>query len=1487
MTVGPECRATLCVLALLVALTAGTPARGGPVSPQSGGDTANSDALVDIPDPALRGAVEQALGKAAGDPITRGEMETLQALGVSNVGRLTGIEHAINLSTLVCRDGSISDLTPLASLSSMASLHLPGNSIADVTPLAHLPLTELSLHDNQLVQLEPLGNLTSLTYLGLRQTGVSDLSALAGLTSLTNLDLAWNDEIADLAPVAGLSSLESLQLDYNAISDLTPLVSNQGLGSGDYVSVRGNPLGAEALEVHIPALRERGVWLVTDDQAEAVEVPDAALREALNEALGLGTSPTITRNDMARLTGLEAHGVSQLTGLEHAYRLEGLNVTHGSISDLRPLAGLGFLTHLYLAYNEISDVAPLAGLALLTYLDLGDNRVADAVPLAENEGLDEGDFVDLRRNPLGPLGYRGIAGLLRRDVDVHYNPPPELTDELVPDLRLREAIEQGGLFGVEFDNRGLRDSSIHLLNLPMLDASKRAIADLTGLDTAAGLEVLFLDGNRIADISPLVRTRKSWQALTLADNMVEDWAPLADLDRVRYLSLDGNSLGEVPPLPRVVRDLSLDDNAIADIAPLANRQIFRLRLNRNSITSLAPLARNLNLRSLQIDDNQVADLSPLDFYGLQALHLRNNAVRDISPLLQGEQLLTVDVRGNPLSGDALDVLDTLRERRVTVLAGESVPYFPTAGEEREGFVRMVNWGAEDGHVFIEAVDDAGRRAGPVRLDIGGRQAVHFNSTDLERGNAAKGLGRGIGTPAAGDWRLAVISALDVEVLSYIRTEDGFVTAMHDVVPEGMVPFFNPASNDRQRSSLRVVNTEADPGKWTTGGYDDSGKWHPMAGSLLVRPQHALALTAWALENAHGMGDGDGKWWLRARGFPWFAMSLLESPTGHLTNLSTAPANTVALAGGRTMHRLPLFPGGGGAREGFVRVINRSYSAGEVEIHAVDDAGARSGPVRLAVAARQAVHFNSTDLEAGNAAKGLAGRIGVGQGDWRLEIASELDLMALAYARTPDGFLTSLHDLAPVAADGSHRVVFFNPGSNTGQVSKLRVINDGRQRASVTVTGIDDGGSDSETVAFDVPAGSAVTFTSAELEAGGDGLAGRLGNGKGKWRLAVQAEEPIAVMSLLETPSGHLTNVSTGTGDPAWGVAEDELPAPPRLIAAIPEQSLANDGEARVDLSEHFSDEQPLTFSATSSDTGLVRVSIVGSVLTVTAAGGGEGRATVTVRVRDMDGHVVRQTFQVVVAVAPRFQDCPECPEMVVVPAGSFMMGAPEDEEGSYGWERPVHRVDIAAPFAIGVYEVTFAQWDACVAAGGCDGYEPYSDHHGEARANRPVQGLSWHDAQRYVAWLSAHTGETYRLPSEAEWEYAARAGTTTPFHFGETISTEQANYDGRLAYGEGSVGELRGESLPVGSFPANAWGLHDVHGNVPEWTQDCDDLWHLGYVDAPTDGSARETGDCDGRMLRGGYYFSEPVAVRSANRTSYIAERSNNFGLRVVRELGE
>ena len=238
--------------------------------------------------------------------------------------------------------------------------------------------------------------------------------------------------------------------------------------------------------------------------------------------------------------------------------------------------------------------------------------------------------------------------------------------------------------------------------------------------------------------------------------------------------------------------------------------------------------------------------------------------------------------------------------------------------------------------------------------------------------------------------------------------------------------------------------------------------------------------------------------------------------------------------------------------------------------------------------------------------------------------------------------------------------------------------------------------------------------------------------------------------------------------------------------------------------------------------------------------------------------------------ASGFRDCAACPELVVVPAGSYLMGSPPAEAGRYADEEQ-RMVTLAAPFAVGVYEVTFAQWDACVAGGGCRGHRP--DDGGWGRGRRPVINVSWEDAQAYVRWLSHETGAAYRLLTEAEWEYVTRAGTTTPFHTGATISTDQANYDGLSPpYGSGGRGTYRGQTSAAGSFAPNAFGLHDVHGNVAELVEDCYD-------------AASGAGICRGRVVRGGSWASRPELVRSAYRGWCAATLRNHLnGFRVARD---
>jgi formylglycine-generating enzyme required for sulfatase activity len=195
-----------------------------------------------------------------------------------------------------------------------------------------------------------------------------------------------------------------------------------------------------------------------------------------------------------------------------------------------------------------------------------------------------------------------------------------------------------------------------------------------------------------------------------------------------------------------------------------------------------------------------------------------------------------------------------------------------------------------------------------------------------------------------------------------------------------------------------------------------------------------------------------------------------------------------------------------------------------------------------------------------------------------------------------------------------------------------------------------------------------------------------------------------------------------------------------------------------------------------------------------------------------------------------FKDCAGCPQMVVIPAGEFTMGSPPSEQ--HRGAESQHRVTIATPFAVSKFEISFDEWDSCLRGGGCGSYRPDDEHWG--RGKRPVMNISWENAKTYVDWLSRKTGKNYRLLSEAEWEYAARAGTTTPFAHGDALSPRRANYDGSVD-GTGPSDVNRRKTMPVGSFPPNRFGLHDMHGNVSEWVEDC---WHEDYSGAPTDGSA-------------------------------------------------
>ena len=268
------------------------------------------------------------------------------------------------------------------------------------------------------------------------------------------------------------------------------------------------------------------------------------------------------------------------------------------------------------------------------------------------------------------------------------------------------------------------------------------------------------------------------------------------------------------------------------------------------------------------------------------------------------------------------------------------------------------------------------------------------------------------------------------------------------------------------------------------------------------------------------------------------------------------------------------------------------------------------------------------------------------------------------------------------------------------------------------------------------------------------------------------------------------------------------------------------------------------------------------------------------------GFVSQETVGMLLRGPVSFRDCDDhCPKMALIPPGKFLMGSgPSEKDAKVKVnEEPRHAVEIAYPFAVGAYEVTLAEWEACVKEGGCSSIT-LDRHDGSRDGKRPITHVTWHEAKAYTDWLSGRTGMDYRLPSESEWEYVARANTTTLFHTGQSITSEQANYDGRYDWRRSGVltsDIYMGRTLEVGSFEANALGLHDIHGNASEWTLDC---YNSHYDGAPEDGRARGTGNCTRRVVRGGSWKDKPLDIRSARRHANVPdERSSKIGFRVMR----
>ena len=532
----------------------------------------------------------------------------------------------------------------------------------------------------------------------------------------------------------------------------------------------------------------------------------------------------------------------------------------------------------------------------------------------------------------------------------------------------------------------------------------------------------------------------------------------------------------------------------------------------------------------------------------------------------------------------------------------TVPYVPSASSEGyAGLVRIESRSPRSGEVRVVAVDDAGQRVEAGRLTLGAGAAVEFEMAALESGDAALGL-TGTG-PGEGDWRLELTTELDIEARAYARSED-FVTALHDAVllsGEVELPFFNPGG-DARRSVMRLANARGEPATVRVRGVDDAGR---AAGPVTAElgAWEARGYTASELESGSAaglsgsLGDGAGKWRLFlevARGSAYATNLLLDG----LGVLSSVPGGMSR--GG--FHRVPLFPSAsdGEGRRGLVRAVNGSADSAEVGIDAYDATDRAYERLELTLGGEASGQFDSSDLEQGNAEKGLTGSTGPGEGDWWLELSSASDIEVLSYVDTASGPLSAVRGTAGVETATGMR---YEAVLLSGAAVELRLLNAGGAAVEVRVSGTDDAGAPGGQVELTLAPWVARTLTWGMLSEGESELRGALGAGTGSWRLSLESDGEIDVLSLVRGSGGMLSDVSR-RGRPAG--------APPRT------EVIDATARGRPDL----------WVTASASEAELSPGEAFDLTATVSNRGGGEAPATTLRYYRSADAAITTSDTQV-------------------------------------------------------------------------------------------------------------------------------------------------------------------------------------------------------------------------------------------------------------------
>lgn len=1061
---------------------------------QSRGATVRFDAAasVEVPDAALRHCLERELRKDSGSAITEREMASLERVNC-RVRRVTrGCFDADGCFDPVWNPhGAIQSLEGLGFAVNLTELNIADNVVADLSPIAELPLRSLNINGNAVTDFSVLKPLLSLRTLRAGDNPTSNLEPLGELTGLTTLSLVGS-ALRDISPLAGLTKLRKLWLGGNAISDVSA---------------------------------------------------------------------------MAALTSLEE-----------------LDFSGNAISDISALAGLGSLTYLGLVSNTIVDVSPLRELVWLQDLRLRDNRIADVDALVQNLGLGKGDYIELGANPI-PCGVNAmqVQMLKARGVTVYadegpLSPPRELVGSpgdgsatlswqppqgcAVARYEYRQGTGKSPTFhawttigeGTSHTVSGLANGLVHAFEVRAMGTANGSRGEasrvLVALAADPDAEVAFEDPRLSRALTEQLSVGE--QAQDVGDGS-ERTITQADLATFTSLSVEDLGIVRLEGLEYALnlRSLRLGGNAVAILTPIGELPFLSsLWLSDNKLRDISALGGLVELTELALDGNAISDVSALsDMPLLTRLWLNDNAIADIAPLAKNAGLGAgevrpdgssdyLDLRGNPLDTAALDEhTPALRGRGAAVLVDDgsyAVPVFLAGGNSfGESFIRILNRTGEAGEVSIVAIDAAGRRFGPTTFTLGAGRTIRIDSEDLEHGNSALGIASGVGV-GEGDWRLELRSALtDMEVHAYTRTTTGLVASMNVSVPEAYaqhrVVTFNPARSSSRASRLRVINPTAKLARALIEGVDDGGNAATVAIEVpagATRDFNAASLEAGTGDGvvSGGLGQGTGKWQLRVTSYDGIHVLNLMSGGTQLTNLSLMPPMAEGSAG--SPQHLSLIPASEwpAERGGFLRFVNNSAEAGSVEIRAFDRNGGAREPVSLAIAAGSAVRIGPDDLASGSAAKGLP--TGVGEGVWRLELRSSVDVYAGSYLRAGESApLVAMHGFAPRLASGVSTVVFFNPASSR-LTSRLRLVNVGAASAQVTISGTDDRGAASGVVRTTIPAGATREFTAPDLETGdADGLSGALGDGGGKWRLRVESDGDIHVVSLIENATGYVENVS--------------------------------------------------------------------------------------------------------------------------------------------------------------------------------------------------------------------------------------------------------------------------------------------------------------------------------------------------------------------------